>query len=657
MPDLNPSPEPSSSEPTPIPTHAARAESVVWEEGLARASKLFEAGDLAAAESELRTALRVCTDQHGADSPQTAGVQLQLAILLATRREISDAIPFAEAATAVFRTAGHRYLPRLIEALTQLGELRFARADTTALDACQEAFDLCRQSQPETSPISIRLHNNLAAIHLNAGRLDRAEPILHRVVELSKKVHGDSHPTVATLLNNLGELYRQRGEYQAAERCMKDALTMRRQTVGWSHPLVGQSLSNLGTVWLMRRQLDKAREALTHALRIRTQTRSANHPEIATTLVTLGRVHWESGRLDQAEGMLQQAIRIYERLQGDTHPRLPQTLGHLAGVCLARHRRGPAERHLERALEISQQGQNLSRTDAASLLCTSGDFHAAVGDVHKAEVCYRKALEIQESLKRVFNPEIVRTLYRLARILGETGRVNDAIDVARRAIEMCGSMPDTQSDQIQGYTQLATFGLQTTNFEAAKQWCSRAEAIAETNAEQAPWIEIERLRVTAVVHHRCQQLGDAETMLLRAINLFEANVDGDTVGFAPLLRTLAKVYTDQKNYRKAAYLVRRTLQIQEKATGKHSRDVACDFKQLADLSARQAEFFQAEELLRRAIEIQEQIMDECDPEFVQTLEALCETLEQQGQSQRAREVQQRIERIESRNSHVLDELM
>ena len=99
------------------------------------------------------------------------------------------------------------------------------------------------------------------------------------------------------------------------------------------------------------------------------------------------------------------------------------------------------------------------------------------------------------------------------------------------------------------------------------------------------------------------------------------------------------------------------MQIQEKATGKQSRDVLVDLRVLTDLCTRQGELFQAEELLRRIIEIQEQTADETDPVFLETLESLVENLVQQGQQTRASEIRQRIERIESRNSHVLDELM
>ena len=89
----------------------------------------------------------------------------------------------------------------------------------------------------------------LGASHRRQGELDRAEPLLQRVLAIREEALGKKHPDVAQSLNNLANLYLEQGLFGQAEPLHQRALAIREEALGRSHPLVAASLNNLAVLY------------------------------------------------------------------------------------------------------------------------------------------------------------------------------------------------------------------------------------------------------------------------------------------------------------------------------------------------------------------------------------------------------------------------
>lgn len=85
-----------------------------------------------------------------------------------------------------------------------------------------------------------------------AGKLDEAEPLYRKAVEIGESVLGPDHPDLATWLNNLATLVRDRGDLDAAEPLQRRALSIGEKVLGPAHPDLGAQIINLASLLAAR---------------------------------------------------------------------------------------------------------------------------------------------------------------------------------------------------------------------------------------------------------------------------------------------------------------------------------------------------------------------------------------------------------------------
>ncbi|MEL6352036.1 MAG: response regulator [Cyanobacteria bacterium J06627_28] len=143
-----------------------------------------------------------------------------------------------------------------------------------------------------------------------------------------------------------------------------------------------------------------------------------------------------------------------------------------------------------------------------------------------------------------------------------------------------------------GHTDLGNWLVQRI-YNAIKQAKSDAEQSSSVTASEA-----------AISEFRARHANDP----LRTI----ANTTLRTVG-AGLLRTQAKIYTDQGNYEAAEPLLKSSLAIQIAILGRRHPEVAISIYNLASLYDNQLRFSEAESLFRQSLEIFEQAFGKSHP--------------------------------------------
>lgn len=96
-------------------------------------------------------------------------------------------------------------------------------------------------------------HNTVAVVpFIRAGKLDEAEPLYRKAVEIGESVLGPDHPDLATWLNNLATLVRDRGDLDAAEPLQRRALSIGEKVLGPAHPDLGAQIINLASLLTVR---------------------------------------------------------------------------------------------------------------------------------------------------------------------------------------------------------------------------------------------------------------------------------------------------------------------------------------------------------------------------------------------------------------------
>ncbi len=93
-----------------------------------------------------------------------------------------------------------------------------------------------RKSHPDGPEIAA-VTNNLAIVYQTMGRLDQAETLLRRTVEVWRRTLGPDHANLARSLNNLAELYQVKGADDRSEATYEQALAIAEKNAR-SHPQV-----------------------------------------------------------------------------------------------------------------------------------------------------------------------------------------------------------------------------------------------------------------------------------------------------------------------------------------------------------------------------------------------------------------------------------
>jgi CHAT domain-containing protein/tetratricopeptide (TPR) repeat protein len=141
---------------------------------------------------------------------------------------------------------------------------------------------------------------------------ERGMPFLQQAIEIWMKL-GERHPNTATGLDNAAEVYRTMGKVDLAEPLYLRALDIRRAVLGDEHPSTATSLNNLALLYHLTGRLEQALPLLTRSLEIRRRALGEHHPDTAVSLSNLALLHVYMGKDGLAAPLLRDALRILRR--------------------------------------------------------------------------------------------------------------------------------------------------------------------------------------------------------------------------------------------------------------------------------------------------------------------------------------------------------
>lgn len=150
------------------------------------------------------------------------------------------------------------------------------------------------------------------------------------------------------------------------------------------------------------------------------------------------------GSLLQSVGRDQEALNAFERaLNVDSR--------HVVAVCAAAALAARLHAH-DRAIALYRSAVTLLPDQAAAILCNQGASHAALVQMPQAVACYEEAIRLQ--------PGLAEAHYNLGCVLKDIGRIDEAEQAVRRAVELRADFHQAHS------TLLCLYGLHRNHDQA-----------------------------------------------------------------------------------------------------------------------------------------------------------------------------------------------
>ena len=305
-----------------------------------------------------------------------------------------------------------------------------------------------------------------------------------------------------------------------------------------------------------------------------------------------------------------------------------------------------AEKNLRESLEMQQAQTDPNRDTLARTLFNLAAVARVQYQMPAAEALYLRSIETRESISGANSPELGNALSGLAMVYLANGRLNDAVDLAQRAVRVSAQRPDDwrqlavarntlatllmvkgdaagaenlerwvkdelptraagSEEYVNALSNLGTARLRLSNYRQAELDLRAAEAaVLKLVGPDHPmtatiWNNLAKVRVAQ---------GDAkgaEALFEKAIAAWRKGVGPGHPDVASGLTNLASLYQSRKRYAEADRLFQQALDIDVAALGADSLKVANDWNNLGALSAVQHQYSTAEIRLTKALDLAE----------------------------------------------------
>ena len=264
----------------------------------------------------------------------------------------------------------------------------------------QQGYALTEATALDNAELVALASNNLAQLLQRTNRLEEAEPLMRRALEISEATCGAQHPIVAIRLNNLANLLHDTNRIGEAEPMMRRALAIAETAFGKRHSAVATRLNNLATLLRDTNRVEEAEPLMRRALEIDAVTLGKQHPTVAIRLNNLATVLMDTNRIEEAEPLMRRALEIDLAAFGERHPTVAIYLNNLATLLQNTNRIEEAEHLMRRALEIDETTFGEQHPTLAIDLNNLAILLADTGRTEEAESLMRRSLDIFDSFGR-----------------------------------------------------------------------------------------------------------------------------------------------------------------------------------------------------------------------------------------------------------------
>ena len=359
---------------------------------------------------------------------------LSLADCLRIQHKYADAEPVARRAVELHEKKLGPKDARLADDLNLLGEIclklgRFVEAETL-FGRAKAIGDNSKDIAPAVKALTF---SHLAHCRKLKSRFKDALDLYNQAVTAYEKAGDANEAELAGCLAELAGLDMMFDRFAEAEIHLKRSLTISQKAVGPGSPLAAFIHLELARLRCWQEKWDAAEPMIREALLDSEKGLGAEDPQVGACLALLAAVEAVHGRLDEAEKLAERAKAIHEKCFGPDHVVVADDLSGLASICLDKGDFAEAKRLLKRSLAIDDKTFGADYLGDDGKLLKLGIAHQSLGENAEAEQCYKRALSAIEKCLGPDNSSLVPILANYSILLRDTGRVNQANDMEKRA--------------------------------------------------------------------------------------------------------------------------------------------------------------------------------------------------------------------------------
>jgi tetratricopeptide (TPR) repeat protein/CHAT domain-containing protein len=454
------------------------------------------------------------------------------------------------------------------------------------------------------------------------GKFEQATIVAKKAVKIGRK-NLCRHQTFADSLNNLAELYRMQGYLLLAKPLYTEVLDLRKKLLGDSHPDVAQALNNLAVFYVSQGLYSEAENNFFAALDIFKFNLGDEHEQIANYLNNIAEVYREQGRFEDAEKMHLEALNMRKRLLGESHSDIAQSLDNLAAVYENQARYSDAEKMHLAALAMRKDLLGDEHWYVAVSLNNLAALYNSQGLYYLAEENYSQALELSKKTLNDEHPYVAITLNNLANTYKNQGRYTDAVNMHLTALAMRKNLFGNEHLEVaQSLSNLGNIYLLQGRYMQAEQVYLEADSIRQGSlTPKHPDIALS-LHNLAVLYTYQGRYQAAEEKYLEALLLHEKIYGKNHPDVADNLNHLGGLYQEQGRFSDAEQKYLEALAIRKNIFGQEHPDIADSFNKIAEIYRLQGRYSQAEELYREAYSLSKRLLGEMHPDVAACLNNL-----------------------------------
>lgn len=254
--------------------------------------------NLAEAERILVRALEVRRTAAEVEPWEISEALSNLALVYDSQGRIREAEPLlVEANTILVRARAPA--ARRAPVINNLARLLYRRGDfARARDEFRRAVALFVRVQGPSHPNVARVRNNLGLALQDLGSFAEAEAMFRRSLAIREK--GNDAALTAVGVGNLAQVIHEQGRLDEAERLYNRALDLFRNAGQADTVSAAKVMNNLAVLHLLKKQPDLAGPLYERALALREKALGSQHPDVATALLSYAIYLLDRGRLDDA---------------------------------------------------------------------------------------------------------------------------------------------------------------------------------------------------------------------------------------------------------------------------------------------------------------------------------------------------------------------
>ena len=300
------------------------------------------------------------------------------------------------------------------------------------LDKASKGIDTGLAGDPEVQAQMLHVMGN---VYSGLGLYSPSETLLHRAVEIRRRVLGPNDADTLDSMNHLSWVILYQGRYSEAEKLQRDALERERRVLGENNPQTAYAIDGLASALGFESRYAEAEKLYRESLDIEKRIHGQDSREYLIVLGNLGWLLEQEGHLAESEKSLLDAVDLSRRLHRQDDPIALNVMTNLSATLMDEGRYAEAEKVQRETIDIQQR--ILGPEHRSTLASTIVLANILAGEAHydQAEKLYLQTLDIQRRVLGPEHPETAETVYYLGCLAAREGHKDQALSFLAAALD------------------------------------------------------------------------------------------------------------------------------------------------------------------------------------------------------------------------------